>query len=120
MVKTIKISGKDYNMKSSAWTPFKYKNDFGTDFLQDIAGIEKTYSKIKDKSKEEELSMLGEFNSIVVILLQISYTMISEYDPQFKPFDEWLQEIDTLLTGDKEEDAWIEEVLHLAMSTFRR
>lgn len=119
MVKTIKISGKDYNMKSSAFTPFKYKNDFGTDFLKDISKIEKTYNGMKDLPKEQELEMLGEFNNILIVYLQIAYTMISEYDPQFKPFMEWLQELDTLVTGNKENDAWIEEVLQLAMSTFR-
>ena len=41
MKKIVTIGGKEYSMKSSAWTQFKYKNDTGRKLLQDIQSITK-------------------------------------------------------------------------------
>lgn len=116
MLKTIKIGNQDYNMKSSAFTPFKYKNDYKTDLLKDIGklnGMNRDISKLNKEDQEE--AWLNEIGTIMEMALHMAYTMITEYDKTFKPYDEWLQEIDNLFDNME----WIQEVMELAMSTFR-
>ena len=118
MLKTIKIGEKSYDMKSSAYTPFKYENDYGRDLLKDLNVLNKKNKEIsKLKTQEErESAWLEEINSIFKMTLQIAYVMICEQDPKFKSYDEWLKELDYAFSNPK----WIEEVMELAMSTFRR
>ena len=105
MKKIIKISGKDYTMKSSAYTQFKYKNDTGRKLMQDI----NTLTKIRTKNKGEILEDLDEF---LEILLRITFTLIEEADSdQVKDFDDFLKNIDEVLTDDE----WINEVMELAV-----
>lgn len=116
MVKTIKIGNQNYIMKSSAWTPFKYKSDYGHDLLKDINFLNKKNREIgKLKKDEQEEAWMDEMSGILEMALHMAYCMLTEYDKTFKPYNEWLGEIDDLL-GD---EAWILEVMELAMSTFR-
>ena len=46
MEKIITISGKDFKIKSSAFTPFAYKNEIGRDLLSDINKINQLNVKI--------------------------------------------------------------------------
>lgn len=117
MVKSINIGGNDYVMKSSAFTPFKYKNDYGKDLLKDVGLLNKKNREInKLKKDEQEDAWLSEFTEIVEMGLRMAYTMITEYDKTFKPYDEWLGEIDSLFDNTD----WLMEVMELAMSTFQR
>lgn len=116
MLKTIKIGNQEYNMKSSAFTPFKYKNEYGKDLLKEIAKINsknKEINKLPVEDRDE--AWLGEFSDILEMALRIAYTMIIEYDKNFKPYENWLEEIDNLF----ENTSWLQEVMELAMSTFR-
>ena len=45
MKKIVKICDKEYTMKSSAYTQFKYKNDTGRNLLNDIQEITKFLQK---------------------------------------------------------------------------
>lgn len=116
MLKSIEIGGKSYDMKSSAFTPIKYKIDYGTDMLADIGKINKINIAITKLPKDEQdgawLEHIGE---IVDIALRMAYVMITEYDPKFGPFDKWLQGIDKLF----EDPSWTKEVMELAMNTFQ-
>ncbi len=116
MVKTIKIGSNEYNMKSSAFTPFKYKSDYGTDLLKDIGKLNtknKEISKLPKNQQDE--AWLNELSDILEMALRIAYTMITEYKKDFKPYENWLEEIDNLFNNTE----WIKEVMELAMSTFR-
>lgn len=110
MRKVIKISNKEYSMKSSAYTPFKYKNDTGRKLLDDIQKI----SKINDLSEEERVSSTED---IIETLLQIAYIMIEEADEkQVTTFEDFLRSIDGLFDTTE----WINEVIELAASPISR
>ncbi len=101
MVKTIRIDGKDYDMKSSAYTQFAYKNLTGRSFLSDIESL----SGIKGED-------FSKVDGLIEILLDISYVMIDEANPnRFKNEQEFIKSIDHLF----EEPKWIEEVVALAI-----
>lgn len=110
MIKTIKLSGKDYIMKSSAYTQFKYKNDTGRSLLDDIQKL----SKLKDLSEEE---LLGQTEDLITLLLKIAYIMISEADnKQVTTFENFLKDIDGLFDTTE----WIGETIELATSPISR
>lgn len=110
MRKVIKISGKEYSMKSSAYTQFKYKNDTGRKLLDDIQRI----SKISQMSEDEQI---GSMEDVIELLLHIAYIMIEEADAkQVTSFDDFLKDIDGLF----DETDWINEVVELATSPISR
>ena len=110
MRKVIKISGKDYSMKSSAYTQFKYKDVTGRKMLDDIQRI----SKISTMDADEQI---GQMEDVIELLLQIAYIMIEEADPtQVTTFEEFLKGIDGLF----DETAWVNEVIELAASPISR
>lgn len=117
MLKTVRIGNKDYNMKSSAFTPFKYENDYGTDFLKDINQINKMNVKISELPEEERNNAwMDELSGIMKLILRIAYTMIIEYDGKFMSYEEWLKELDNIFA----DFDWVQEVMECAMSTFQR
>ena len=118
MLKTVKIGSNEYNMKSSAYTPLKYRMDYGTDLLKDIGRLNKLnndISKLKTKAEKEE-AWMSEFSGFLEMAYRIAYVMITEYDPGFKSYEDWLKGIDNVFSNEN----WILEVMECAMSTFRR
>ena len=106
MRKIIKISGKEYTIKSSAYTQFKYKNDTGRKFLSDLQNI----AKIAGESKDMQIDKIDDLTDI---LLRIAYVMIEEADKtQVTSFDDFLKSIDELY----DETDWIKEVVEVAAS----
>ena len=81
--------------------------------------IGKLNSKNKKINKlpagDRDEAWLSEFSDILEMALKIAYTMITEYDKNFKPYENWLEDIDNLF----ENTSWLQEVMELAMSTFR-
>lgn len=110
MRKTITISGKEYQMKSSAYTQFKYRDDTGRRMLKDLQDL----TKLQDASQEE---MLGGIDDLTEIVLKMAYVMIEEADSsQVKGYDDFLKSIDNLY----ENTDWINEVIELATSPISR
>lgn len=106
MKKVIKISGKDYTMKSSAYTQFKYRDMTGRRMLKDLQDI----SKLQDA---DEAAMIEGIDDIAEIVLKMAYVMIEEADAtQVKSYEEFLKEIENLY----ENTDWISEVIELATS----
>ena len=109
MKKTITIDGRSYEMKSSAYTQFAYKNLTGRSLLKDI----QKFTDIADKI-EQDMSLLDDLTEP---LLDISYIMIKEADEgQVKSREEFFQNIDSLYDNYD----WINEVLTLAVGTYSR
>lgn len=110
MKKQIKIGGKEYFAKSSAYTQFKYKNDTGHKLLSDL----------KDVAKLQELDQDGQINEIQDMLdtiLRITYIMIEEADSnQVTSYEDFLKDLDGLL----DEEQWLADVIELASSPFSR
>lgn len=110
MKKQVKIGEKEYFMKSSAYTQFKYKNDTGRKLLSDIQTITKL-EKLKDTE------VLGEMDDIMEILLRIAYTMIDEADPkQVDSYEAFLKDTDGIFDNQD----WIMDVITLATSPIYR
>ena len=98
-MKTIKISGKNYDMKSSAYTQFAYKNKTGRSLLNDLQSLNGV-----DATKQVE--------DLVDILLNVSYVMIEEANKdQVKNYEEFVKGIDDLFS----DSTWINEVVELAI-----
>ena len=109
MKKIITIDGKEYTMKSSAYTQFAYKNLTGRSLLKDIQNI----SNIADKI-EEDMSLIDE---ITEPLLDISFVMIQEADAnQVKTKEEFYKNIESMF----DDYGWIQEVMTLAINPISR
>ena len=101
-MKTIKIGGKEYEMKASAFTQFAYKNETGRSFLKDI-----------QKLSEVDTTDLEVIYDILEPLLDIAYVMIKEANPdQVNNKEDFYKSIESLFDDVK----WIEEVINLAIS----
>ena len=105
MKKIITIDGKEYTMKSSAYTQFAYKNLTGRSLLKDIQNISKLAEKI-----EEDMSVIDE---ITEPLLDISFVMIQEADAnQVKTKEEFYKSIESMFN----DFTWFQEVMSLAIN----
>lgn len=110
MKKVITISGKEYTMKSSAYTQFKYKDVTGRKMLKDLQDLGKLQN-----AKEEE--MIDGIDDLTEVILKMAYVMIEEADSnQVKGFDDFLKGIDNLY----ENTDWMNEVIELATSPISR
>lgn len=110
MKRIIKIGNKEYEMKSSAYTQFKYKNDTGRKMLEDLQSLTELQNK-------EENEMLSSIEDLTEIVLRMAYVMIEEADPsQVKTFEDFLKSIDGLY----DETDWINEVVSLAVAPISR
>ena len=109
MKKIITIDGKEYEMKSSAYTQFAYKNLTGRSLLKDIQNISNVADKIED-----DMSLIDE---ITEPLLDISFVMIQEADAnQVKTKEDFYKSIESLYN----DYGWIQDVMILAISPLSR
>lgn len=110
MKKIINIGGKDYTLKASAYTQFKYRNDTGRKMLQDLQEL----AKLQNVNEEE---MIGGIEDLTEMVLKMAYVMIEEADStQVKSYDEFLKSIENLY----DDITWINEVIELATSPLSR
>ena len=110
MRKVVRISEKEYSMKSSAYTQFKYRDVTGRKMLDDIQKI----SNISQLKEEEQIAKLDD---VIELLLRMAYIMIEEADAsQVTTYDEFLKGIDGIFDNIE----WINEVIELATSPLSR
>lgn len=116
MEKTIKIGNKQFNMSSSAYTQFKYKNETGRSLIADLLRMQEKYKTLynKDETTIEQLEALQE---IADDSLKIAFIMINENDKNQAPnYEEFLKSLDDYLF----DVSWIEEVSDLASAPLSR
>lgn len=110
MKKIVNISGKEYTIKSSAYTQFKYKDETGRKMLKDLQDL----AKLQNANEEEMLESLDELTEII---LKMAYVMIEEADStQVKSYEEFLKSIDNIY----EKTDWINDVVEVATSPISR
>lgn len=110
MKKIVNISGKEYTIKSSAYTQFKYKDETGRKMLKDLQDL----AKLQNANEEEMLECLDDLTEII---LKMAYVMIEEADStQVKSYEEFLKSIDNIY----ENTDWINEVVEVATSPISR
>lgn len=110
MEKTIKISGKEFKMKSSAYTQFAYRDATGRGLMKDLQEL----SKMNLENLDENLELIDDLNSMA---LKMAYVMIKEADKnQVGNFEDFLKDLDSLY----EDIDWLNEVITLAISPLQR
>lgn len=110
MKKVLKIGEKEYTLKSSAYTQFKYRNDTGRKMLDDIQEVAKMSELPEDKQ-------VGKIEDLIELLLKMAYIMIEESDSsQVTTFEDFLKSIDGIFDNTD----WINGVIELASSPFSR
>lgn len=115
MIKTIKLGGKEYQMKASAYTQFAYKNETGRSFLDDISKL----TQLQDIGSEDIMKSLNSLEPLINIILDVSYIMINEATPNtFNNRDEFYKSIDSIL--DDENINSITDIISLALSPIYR
>ena len=113
MRKIIKIGQKEYEMQSSAFTSFKYKNETGRTLLKDLTNLGE---KFNDANEKEILANWDEFEDFIYSVLRISYIMCLEAKSYVGSYENFLSETDDYLN----DLTWISEVLELAISPLSR
>ena len=117
MQKNITIDNKEYSIKSSAFTMFSYQNETGRDLLEDLNLINEKFKSISAKAKEEQSNeWMKELTGILKNILKLTYIMIKESDKDFKPYEDWLHDLDDLFSDTN----WIKDVIITGMSPFSR
>lgn len=110
MKKIVNISGKEYTIKSSAYTQFKYKDETGRKMLKDLQDL----AKLQDAKEDEMLDSLDELTEII---LKMAYVMIEEADStQVKSYEEFLKSIDNIYANTD----WINTIVEVATSPISR
>ena len=111
MKKIINIDGKDYTLKSSAYTQFAYKNMTGRSLLKDL---QEMISSVNEENIKKDMSILEQF---IEPILDMAYIMINEADEkQFVNKEEFLKGIESIY----DDWHWIEEVIMLAVNPLSR
>lgn len=117
MKKTIKIGTKEFQMSSSAYTQFKYKDITGKSFIKDLTDLAKKYESMKkDATQEEAIEKFDDLDEFITTALRVAYIMSCEGKSFNGSFDEYLMNIDNYL----ENTDWISEVVDLAISPLSR
>lgn len=112
MKKIITIDGKEYSMKSSAFTQFAYKDMTSRSFLKDM---QKVINAVSSENKlMEDLSLLDE---ITTLILDAAYIMICEADSsQVGTKEDFYKSIDAIY----DDFNWITETIMLACTPISR
>lgn len=115
MIKTIKLGGKDYQMKASAYTQFAYKNETGRSFLNDISKL----TELQKAETDDVVEIIKSLEPVLNIILDISYIMINEATPNtFPNREEFYKSIDSILDEDNLNS--ITDIITLALSPLYR
>ena len=86
--RTIEISGKPVQFRSSATVPRLYRAKFKRDIFKDLTKLEKSYSKRTEDGDELQIEDLEIFENV-------AYIMAYHADPSIpKTIDEWLDQFD--------------------------
>jgi len=115
MRKTITIGTKEFQMQSSAYTQFKYKDETGRSLIKDLSEIGKKYEKVQ-LNEEDVLDNYDDFEGFITLALRIAYIMSLEAKSTSGSFEDFLMQIDSYL----ENTDWISEVVELAISPLSR
>lgn len=103
MEKIIEIDGRKIKFKATAGLPVRYRNAFGTEYLNDLqkAGlIAKKLQEVAVKSKEnstesiteEEINALSDID--ISVFYRIAWTMAKTADNNIPPLLDWLDTFD--------------------------
>lgn len=96
MEKVILLTGQDglpveVKMNATSGALYRYREQFKSDFLTDLADIDKRIRRIKKTNNSEEDSKLEEFQQCrLEIFERIAWAMAKTSDPTIPTIDKWL------------------------------
>ena len=94
MEKTIIVDGREVKMKASALVPRLYRFKFGRDMMQDMAQLQRAYSKVTTLPEDatEEEKMEAQLSAIdLTIFENLAYIMAKHADSSLPGTpEEWL------------------------------
>ena len=99
MERVLNIDGREVGFRTSALTPYIYRNLFGRDLITDLNKLEKAYKKAirlpEDASEEERLdAQLSEMD--LQIFARVAYVMAKQHDKSLTySIEEWLDGFET-------------------------
>ena len=86
--RTIEISGKPVQFRSSATVPRLYRAKFKRDIFKDLSKLEKSYTRKTEDGDEMQIEDLEIFENV-------AYIMAYHADPSIpKTIDEWLDQFE--------------------------
>ena len=86
--RTIEISGKPVQFRSSATVPRLYRSKFKRDIFKDLTKLEKSFTRKTEDGDELQIEDLEIFENV-------AYIMAYHADPSIpKTIDEWLDQFD--------------------------
>lgn len=99
MDKVLNIAGKEVGLRATALTPRLYRHKIGRDIIQDMAKLQKSFSKAsqlsqdatEEERQEAQLSVMD-----LEIFENVAFIMARQYDQNIPDTVEaWLDEFDT-------------------------
>lgn len=129
MKKTMNIMGKDYEVCINAYTPLLYKKTFKSGFMEDLSKLSEVSLKrdeltkeliakgIEENKVEEQVNVktMSSLDDFVEVITQIAYILILGNNKNFKSYEDWMSEQETLSMSDN----WIAEVTEFAVASFQ-
>ena len=129
MKKEINIMGKVYECSTNAYTPLLYKKTFNKGLMEDLSKLGELNNKREQYEKElkeqgftgEELEnqvnlkTMGNLDDFIEVITQIAYILILGNDKNFKSYEDWISDCETLSLSDN----WIAEVTEFAVNSFQ-
>lgn len=111
MEKVILIDGKEVKMASTVGTLYRYRMQFKSDFLKDLASLAEKLEQIK---KSKEVGVYDEFNVMQLESFErIAWSMAKTADKNIPDIEDWLDEFDMFSIYEA-----LPEILSLANTNF--
>ena len=101
MEKTLKIDGKDITFKCTGGTLYRYKNQFGREFLADAANLmdfEDSKTKKKLKNPHGKITLQDEYDFTKLnleLVYNLSWVMAKTANPSIPDPQAWLDSFNT-------------------------
>lgn len=101
MEKTLKIDGKDITFKCTGGTLYRYKNQFGREFLADASNLmdfENSKTKKKVKQPDGKITFQDEYDFTKLnleLVYNLAWTMAKTADPSIPDPQAWLDSFNT-------------------------
>lgn len=118
MRKIIRIGSKDFEMQSSAYTQFKYKDETGRSLVKDLITLADKYKDLANKDfgnseLQDIINQWDDLDEFLMMTLKIAFIMTHEADSnQASNFETFLKQVD----GYMDNINWFGEVVELALS----
>ena len=99
MDKVLNIAGKEVGLRATALTPRLYRHKIGRDIIQDMAKLQKSFSKAtqlsqdatEEERQEAQLSVMD-----LEIFENVAFVMARQYDQNIPDtVDAWLDQFET-------------------------